>query len=79
MYGRMSARTTHRSAHDAVREAVQGFYEQHPYPPPPSILVSYRRRWEDVHDGDFTNPVHSDSSRLVSGTAHRDAKKNESV
>jgi SAM-dependent methyltransferase len=30
-----------------VREAVQRFYEQHPYPPPPSNLESYRRRWED--------------------------------
>jgi SAM-dependent methyltransferase len=47
MQGRMNARTTHRSDHDAVREAVQGFYEQHPYPPPPSDLESYRRRWED--------------------------------
>ena len=79
MHGRMNARTAHRSEPDAVREAVQGFYEQHPYPPPLSDLVSYRRRWEDVNDGDFTNHVHSGSSRLVSGPAHRDAKKNESV
>jgi len=47
MHGRMNARTTHRSDRDAVREAVQGFYEQHPYPPPPSDIESYRRRWED--------------------------------
>ncbi len=44
MHGRMNARTTHRSDRDAVREAMQGFYEQHPYPPPPSDLESYRRR-----------------------------------
>ena len=30
-----------------MREAVQRFYEQHPYPPPPPDLESYRRRWED--------------------------------
>jgi SAM-dependent methyltransferase len=43
----MNARATQRSDRDALREAVQGFYEQHPYPPPPSDLESYRRRWED--------------------------------
>jgi hypothetical protein len=79
MHGRMNARTTHRPDRDAVREAVQGFYEQHPYPPPPSDLERYRRRWEDVSDGDFTNHVHLDSSRLINGPAHRDAKRNESV
>jgi len=33
--------------HDGTREAVRAFYEQHPYPAPPSDLESYRRRWED--------------------------------
>jgi SAM-dependent methyltransferase len=33
--------------HDGTREAVRAFYEQHPYPPPPSDLESYGRRWED--------------------------------
>ena len=42
----MNDRSADRSDHDAVREAVQGFYEQHPYPPP-SALDGYRRRWED--------------------------------
>ena len=42
----MNDRATHRSDRDAVREAVQRFYEQHPYPPP-SALDGYRRRWED--------------------------------
>jgi SAM-dependent methyltransferase len=37
----------HRSDRNAVRDAVQGFYEQHPYPPPPSDLDGYRRRWDD--------------------------------
>jgi hypothetical protein len=96
----------HQSDRNAVREAVQGFYEQHPYPPPPSDLENYRKRWEDegrrradfhlhfpetvclrerlpagedVNDGDFTNHVHLDSSRLINGPAHRDALKNESV
>ena len=43
----MNVRATHRSNCDDVREAVQRFYEQHPYPPPPPDLESYRRRWED--------------------------------
>jgi SAM-dependent methyltransferase len=43
----MNARAPHRQDRDAVREAVQRFYEQHPYPPPPPDLESYRRRWED--------------------------------
>jgi len=42
----MNDRSADRSYHDAVREAVQGFYEQHPYPPA-SALDGYRRRWED--------------------------------
>jgi SAM-dependent methyltransferase len=44
----MADRITHkRMDHDGTREAVRAFYEQHPYPPPPSDLESYRRRWED--------------------------------
>jgi SAM-dependent methyltransferase len=43
----MNDRNTDRSDRDAVRDAVQGFYEQHPYPPPPSDLENYRKRWED--------------------------------
>jgi SAM-dependent methyltransferase len=43
----MNDRNTDRTDRDAVREAVQGFYEQHPYPPPPSDLENYRLRWAD--------------------------------
>jgi SAM-dependent methyltransferase len=39
--------THKRMDHDGTREAVRAFYEQHPYPPPPSDLESYGRRWED--------------------------------
>jgi SAM-dependent methyltransferase len=43
----MNDRNIDKSDRDAVRVAVQGFYEQHPYPPPPSDLESYRQRWAD--------------------------------
>ncbi|MCS6846037.1 MAG: class I SAM-dependent methyltransferase [Caldilineales bacterium] len=31
-----------------VRQAVQAFYDAHPYPPPMEDLDGYRRRWQDV-------------------------------
>ncbi len=32
---------------DSVRNAVQSFYDLHPYPPPVDDLDGYRRRWQD--------------------------------
>lgn len=36
-----------RGANDGIRDAVQAFYDQHPYPPPVDDLEGYRRRWQD--------------------------------
>ncbi len=33
---------------DRTREAVQVFYDRHPYPPPVADLDDYRQRWQDV-------------------------------
>lgn len=33
---------------DGACEAVQAFYDQHPYPPPVDDLDRYRQRWQDV-------------------------------
>jgi SAM-dependent methyltransferase len=43
----MNDREVRRPDHEAAREAVREFYDQHPYPPPTSDLDGYRRRWQD--------------------------------
>ena len=43
----MDDRETHPLGSDGVRDAVQAFYDLHPYPPPVEDLDSYRRRWQD--------------------------------
>jgi len=30
-----------------ARDAVQAFYDLHPYPPPVDDLEEYRQRWQD--------------------------------
>ncbi|MDZ7597591.1 MAG: methyltransferase domain-containing protein [Desulfobacterales bacterium] len=36
-----------RAADDGIRDAVQAFYDRHPYPPPVDDLEGYRRLWQD--------------------------------
>jgi hypothetical protein len=45
----MKERKTDPVTGEDVRQAVQAFYDLHPYPPPTDDLEAYRRRWQDEH------------------------------
>jgi SAM-dependent methyltransferase len=36
----------HRETRDGVQDAIEAFYDQHPYPPPVANLDDYRQRWQ---------------------------------
>ena len=44
----MDLLATQRNEPDRTQQAVQAFYDAHPYPPPLEDLDSYRRRWQDT-------------------------------
>ncbi len=59
---------------DGVQDAVEAFYDQHPYPPPVQDLESYRLRWQDEarRQADFhlhwpDQPYRPDLDVLVAG------------
>jgi len=43
----MNDRGTHGTDADSTADAVQAFYDAHPYPPPVEDLDSHRQRWLD--------------------------------
>jgi SAM-dependent methyltransferase len=45
---KMDLLATQRNKPDRTLEAVQAFYDAHPYPPPVEDLESYRQRWRDA-------------------------------
>ena len=44
----MDPLATYGSERDHTQQAVQAFYDAHPYPPPLEELDGYRRRWQDA-------------------------------
>lgn len=63
-----------RSEPDRIQEAVQAFYDAHPYPPPLEELDGYRKRWQDagLRRADFhlhwpEQPYRADLRVLVAG------------
>lgn len=70
------------SENDPIRECVQRFYDQHPYPPPVKDLNLYRQRWQDDdrRRADFHlhwphHPYRGDLSILVAGCGTSQAAK----
>ncbi len=67
---------------DRTREAVQVFYDRHPYPPPVADLDDYRQRWQDEgrRRADFHlfwpgKPYREDLKVLVAGCGTSQAAK----
>lgn len=78
----MDDRETHPLGSDAVRDAVQAFYDLHPYPPPVEDLEGYRRRWQDENRrrADYhlhwpRQPYRQDLRVLVAGCGTSQAAK----
>ncbi len=73
---------TQRSERDGAQQAVQAFYDAHPYPPPLEDLDGYRRRWQDAgrRRADFhlhwpEQPYRTDLRMLVAGCGTSQAAK----
>ena len=72
---------TRRTDVTPIAEAVQAFYERHPYPPPVDDLDRYRQRWDDrrrrVESHFFwpDEPYRDDRSVLVAGCGTSQAAK----
>lgn len=65
-----------------ARQAVQAFYDAHPYPPPVESLEDYRQRWQDenrrrayYHLHWLDRPYRSDLHVLVAGCGTSQAAK----
>jgi 2-polyprenyl-3-methyl-5-hydroxy-6-metoxy-1,4-benzoquinol methylase len=78
----MNPVATQRNEPDRAQQAVQAFYDAHPYPPPVEDLESYRRRWQDEgrRRADFhlywpEQPYRTDLRVLVAGCGTSQAAK----
>jgi SAM-dependent methyltransferase len=78
----MDLLATQRNEPDRTLQAVQAFYDAHPYPPPVEDLESYRHRWQDEgrRRADFhlhwpSKPYRADLHVLVAGCGTSQAAK----